>query len=152
MERCQICGSFCTLGATVFLFEPAPKNSLASSRLPIVAESPILRGLTLASLDKRSIKQKVCPPRSLLRNECNSSTTIYFKPPKRCGISMCLLIMKLSSDSGVICKIPEGCLSSLRFCVWATSPCQRQTGISTSVHKSVKRSYWSLINALSGAI
>ena len=46
---------------------------------------------------------------------------------------MCLLIISDSSDSGVICKMPEGLRSSLRFWDCAASPCQRVTWIPASL-------------------
>ena len=115
---------------------PAPRNFAASRRLPIVADKPIRRVLTPASRLRRSIRQKVCPPRSLRKKEWSSSITTKRRPWKRWGMSICLLIIKDSSDSGVICKTPDGCFNIFRFCVAATSPCQRHTGISESASHS----------------
>ena len=65
---------------------------------------------------------------------------------------MCLLIISASRDSGVICRIPEGCFSSFCFREAAASPCQRVTAMPASSHSSFSRPNWSLISALSGAI
>ena len=72
-------------------------------------------GAAPASLQSRSIRQKVCMPRSPRSREWISSMTINRRSPNRDGISMCLLIISDSRDSGVICRMPEGFFSSLRF-------------------------------------
>ena len=63
-----------------------------------------------------------------------------------------MLIIRDSSDSGVICRMPEGFLKSLRFFDCAASPCQRVTAMPCSSHSSFSRPNWSLIRALRGAI
>ena len=65
---------------------------------------------------------------------------------------MCLLIISDSKDSGVICKMPEGFFSNLRFWEWGASPCQRVTGIPASWHSSFSLPNWSLMSAFRGAI
>ena len=65
---------------------------------------------------------------------------------------MCRLIKSDSSDSGVICRIPEGFFRSFFFFDLAASPCQRVTGIPRSSHSSESLPNWSLISALSGAM
>ena len=65
-------------------------------------------------------------------------------------MSACLCSNIASSDSGVICKIPDGCFKSLFLCDCATSPCQCQTGICASSHRSFRRINWSFISAFKG--
>ena len=139
-------------GMTVGRPLPAARNRPAASGSPIVAERPTRRGLHPAVLQSRSIRQKVCIPRSPRRSEWISSMTINRRSLNSDGISICLLIISDSRDSGVICKIPAGFRSSFRFCDWGTSPCQRVTGIPASSQSSVSRPNWSLMSAFSGAM
>ena len=104
-------------GMSVLRPLPAPRKRPASSGLPIVADSPMRLGRQSASLHMRSIRQNVCMPRSPRSSEWTSSMTMKRRSPNSEGISICLLIISDSSDSGVICKMPEGLRSSLRF--WA---------------------------------
>ena len=140
------------LGMTVPRPLPAARNFPASSGLPMVADKPIRRGEQPARAHSRSMRQKVCRPRSPRKREWISSMTMNRRSPKREGISMCLLMSRLSRDSGVICKIPAGLRSSFRFWVWGASPCQRVTGMPASSHSSPSRPNWSLMRALRGAI
>ena len=165
--RCEACGPLlkkCSMdsrqvwplapifGTTVPLPVPALRNSAACFGSPMVADSPMRRGLTPAMRDNRSIRHRVCPPRSPRINACSSSITMKRRSPNSAGMAACRCKNIASSDSGVICRIPEGCFMSLRLWDCETSPCQCHTGISPCAHTSLSRSNWSLIRALSGAI
>ena len=89
-------------GITVFRPLPLARNRPAACGDPMVAESPILRGWQPARAHILSIRQKVCSPLSDLSREWISSMTINLRSAKREGISICLLIISDSSDSGVI--------------------------------------------------
>ena len=131
---------------------PAARNLPASSGFPMVADRPIRRGVHPASRQRRSIRQKVCPPRSARRREWISSITMKRRSRNRDGISICLLIIRDSRDSGVIWRIPAGFFMSFLLRDRGASPCQRVTGIAASSHSSSRRPNWSLIRALSGAM
>ena len=113
MDSCQVDFGDSNRGMAVLRPVPADRNSPVFSGSPMVAESPIRRGLTCARRDRRSIRQRVCPPLSPLSRECTSSMTTQRRSPKRRGMAMCLCITMDSKDAGVICRIPEGFLINL---------------------------------------
>ena len=129
---------------------PAARRAPVSAGVPMVADSPMRRGCTPAIRERRSIRQSVCPPRSPRRRECTSSITTKCRSPKSFGIAACRCRRSASSDSGVICKMPDGCFISRALCVWPTSPCQCHTGIPAVAQSGVSRSNWSLMSAFNG--
>ena len=139
-------------GIMVSLPVPDERNSPVACGSPMVAERPILLGFTPASLESLSIRQSVCPPRSARSRECTSSITMKRRSPNRRAISACLRSSMASKDSGVICRMPDGFFKSLFLCDWATSPCQCQTGMCASRHRSFRRMNWSFISAFKGPI
>ena len=129
----------CRRGITVGLPVPSARNCPTAWGSPTVAERPTRLGFTPASRDRRSTKQRVCPPRSPRRNAWISSITTKRRSPNRKGIAACRWSSMASSDSGVICSMPEGSLANLRFSDCDTSPCQCHTLMPVCLHTSSSR-------------
>ena len=95
--------------------------------------------------------QIICEPLSEPVRMCISSIMTKRRSPNILTMSFERFISMLSSDSGVICSMPDGSFNSFAFCDCATSPCQCVTFMPLSSSSSFMRSNWSFIRLLSGA-
>ena len=139
MERRQVRPCSLTCGMTQPRPVPRERISPVSSGSPMVADRPMRRGLTPAMRERRSMQHRVCPPRSPRRSECTSSITTKRRSLKSLATAECLCMSSASSDSGVICRMPEGFLSMRALWEALTSPCQCHTGMPASAHRSFRR-------------
>ena len=117
---------------------------------PKGAERPILRGFTPVRALSRSSTQRSCSPLSSRMKECTSSMMTKRRSQNIFRQAPRLLVIRLSRDSGVICRMPSGCLISLSFLSTEASPCHLVTGILESKSICSRRLNWSLISAFRG--